>query len=165
MVESENRSSFRLGAHYDDLYKTTVLVNYTQKRLLTNNDITSFDIIVGDNLRYNFDYFIDKGYYWSIGFNSNYNTFDENVNLDFIRAIEMTDSQTDINSLNFQYAELTNQIYLQSFFKRTFLIGVGIEHKWKEYFSKTIGIDQNNEPRTVFDDTNYIGALGYIIYD
>ena len=53
VVESENRSSFRLGAHYDDLYKTAVLVNYTQKRLLTNNDITSFDIIVGDNLRYN----------------------------------------------------------------------------------------------------------------
>ena len=165
VVESENRSSFRLGAHYDDLYKTAVLVNYTQKRLLTNNDITSFDIIVGDNLRYNFDYFIDKGYYWSIGLNSNYNTFDENVNLDFIRAIEMTDAETDINSLNFQYAELTNQIYLQSFFKRTFLIGVGIEHKWKEYFSKTIGIDQNNEPRTVFDDTNYVGALGYVIYD
>ena len=92
MVESENKSSFRLSAHYDDLYKTAVLLNYTHKRLLTNNDITSFDFIVGDNLRYNFDYFIDKGYYWSIGLNSNYNTFEENVNLDFIRAIDMTDS-------------------------------------------------------------------------
>ena len=79
-------------------------------------------------------YFIDKGYYWSIGLNSNYNTFEENVNLDFIRTIDMTDS--DINSLNFQYAELTNQIYAQSFLKRTFLIGAGIEHKWKKYLSK-----------------------------
>ncbi len=163
VVESENKSSFRLSAHYDDLYKTAVLLNYTHKRLLSNNDITSFDFIIGDNLRYNFDYFIDKGYYWSIGLNSNYNMFEENVNLDFIKAIDMTDS--DINSLNFQYAELTNQIYLQSFLKRTFLIGAGIEHKWKKYLSKTIGIDQNNEPRTIFDDTNYFGTFGYVIYD
>lgn len=163
VVESENKSSFRLSAHYDDLYKTAVLLNYTHKRLLSNSDITSFDFIIGDNLRYNFDYFIDKGYYWSIGLNSNYNTFEENVNLDFIRAIDMTDS--DINSLNFQYAELTNQIYAQSFLKRTFLIGAGIEHKWKKYLSKTIGIDENNEPRTIFDDTNYFGTFGYVIYD
>lgn len=163
VVESENKSSFRLSAHYDDLYKTAVLLNYTHKRLLTNNDITSFDFIIGDNLRYNFDYFIDKGYYWSIGLNSNYNTFEENVNLDFIRAIEI--NAPDINSLNFQYSELTNQIYLQSFLKRTFLIGVGIEHKWKKYLSKTIGIDENNEPRTIFDNTNYFGTFGYFIYD
>lgn len=165
VTESENKTSLRLAAHYDDLYKTAVLVNFTRKRLLTNNDIASFDFIVGDHLRYNFDYFIDKGYYWSIGFNSNYNAFNENVSMDFINYNEPISNDNEINSLNFEYGELTNQIYLQTFFKRTFLLGVGVEQQWKEYLSKTIGIDENNEPRTVFDSTNYFSLLGYIMYD
>ena len=165
LTESENKTSLRLALHYDDLYKTAALINFTRKRLFTNNDITSFDFIVGDNLRYNFDYFIDKGYYWSIGFNSNYNDFNENVSIHFINSNEAVPNDNTINSLNFEYGELTNQIFLQTFIKRTFLIGVGGEHKWKEYLSKTIGIDENNEPRTVFDSTNYFSILGYIIYD
>lgn len=165
VTESENKSSIRLAAHYDDLYKTAVLVNFTRKRLLTNNDITSFDFIVGDNIRYNFDYFIDKGYYWSIGLNSNFNTFDENVSIDFISSSEETSNEGELNSLNFEYGELTSQIYLQTFFKRTFLIGIGVEQKWKRYLSKTIGVDENDEPRTVFDDTNYFSTFGYLIYD
>ncbi len=165
VTESENKSSIRLAAHYDDLYKTAVLVNFTRKRLFTNNDITSFDFIVGDNIRYNFDYFIDKGYYWSIGLNSNYNAFDENVSIDFINSFEEASNEGDLNSLNYEYGELTSQIYLQTFFKRTFLIGVGVEQKWKRYLSKTIGIDENDEPRTVFDDTNYFSTFGYLIYD
>lgn len=165
VTESENKSSFRLAAHYDDLYKTAVLVNFTHKRLFTNNDITSFDFIIGDNLRYNFDYFIDKGYYWSIGLNSNYNAFEENVSIDFVVPFQEVSGGSEINSLNFEYGELTNQIYLQTFFKRTFLLGVGGEHKWKQYLSKTIGIDEDDKPRTVFEDTNYFGAFGYVIYD
>lgn len=165
VTESKNKSSFRLAAHYDDLYKTAVLVNFTRKRLITNNDITSFDFIVGDNIRYNFDYFIDKGYYWSIGLNSNLNAFDENVAMNFISSAETVPLENEINSLNFEYKELTNQIFLQTFFKRTFLLGVGGEHKWKEYLSKTIGIDENDEPRTVFENTSYLSFLGYLIYD
>ena len=70
--ESDSRSQLRLAAHYDDLYRTAALINITRKRLFTNNDIASFDFIVGDNLRYNFNYYIDKGFYWSIGLNSRY---------------------------------------------------------------------------------------------
>jgi NTE family protein len=40
-----------------------------------------------------------------------------------------------------------------------------VEQKWKEYVSKTIGIDENNEPRTVFDNTNYLGLFGYVTFD
>ena len=165
LTESENKTSLRLALHYDDLYKTAALINFTRKRLFTNNDITSFDFIVGDNLRYNFDYFIDKGYYWSIGFNSNYNDFNENVSIHFINSNEAVPNDNTINSLNFEYGELTNQLFLQTFFKKTYLLGVGMEQKWKEYLSKTIGIDENNEPRTVFDNTNYLSAFGYMTFD
>lgn len=165
LTESENKTSLRLALHYDDLYKTAALINFTRKRLFTNNDITSFDFIVGDNLRYNFDYFIDKGYYWSIGFNSNYNDFNENVSIHFINSNEETPDDNTINSLNFEYGELTNQLFLQTFFKRTYLLGIGLEQKWKEYLSKTIGIDENDEPRTVFEDTNYLSTFGYLTFD
>ncbi|RLD60548.1 MAG: patatin, partial [Bacteroidetes bacterium] len=117
------------------------------------------------NLRYNFDYFIDKGYYWSLGLNSNYNSFDENVSIDFIAFNDINPENTELNSLNFEYGELTNQFYLQTFFKRIFLLGIGAEHKWKDYQSKTIGIDEDDIPRTVFEDTNYFGAFGFIEFD
>ena len=165
IMESESKISLRLSAHYDDLYKTGILVNVTRKRLITNNDITSIDFIVGENLRYNFDYFIDKGYYWSLGLNSNYNSFDENVSIDFIAFNDINPENTELNSLNFEYGELTNQFYLQTFFKRIFLLGIGAEHKWKDYQSKTIGIDEDDIPRTVFEDTNYFGAFGFIEFD
>ena len=43
-----------------------------QKQLLLKNDVLSMDFILGDNTRYNFDYYIDKGFYWSVGINSKY---------------------------------------------------------------------------------------------
>ena len=165
IMESESKISLRLGVHYDDLYKTAILANITRKRLFTNNDITSFDFIVGDNLRYNFNYFIDKGYYWSLGLHSNYNAFDENVALSFVTQDNVTSESTDLNSLNFEYTELTNQFYLQTFFKRVFLLGIGAEHKWKYYKTETIGIDEDEIPQTIFEDTNYFSTFGYVVFD
>jgi len=165
LIESESKTQLRLGAHYDGLFKTALLVNITTKRLITNNDIASFDFIIGDKIRYNFDYFIDKGYYWSIGLKSFYTNFDENVPLDFVFPGEIPPTNSAINQISFDYGHLTNQVYLQTFFKRKFLLGIGAEHKWVQYISKTIGIDENNNPRTVFDDTNYFSAFGYVSFD
>ena len=167
IMESESKTSLRLGVHFDDLYKTAILANITRKRLFTNNDITSFDFIVGDNLRYNFNYFIDKGYYWSLGLNSNYNTFDENVSLEFVTQpqAQPNSEESDLNRINFEYSELTNQFYVQTFFKRIFLLGIGAEHKWKYYKTGTIGIDEDEILQTVFEDTNYFSAFGYVIFD
>jgi len=167
ITESESKLLLRLGVHYDDLYKTAILANITRKRLFTNNDITSLDLMVGDNLRYNFNYFIDKGYYWSLGLNSGYNAFNENVSLEFVTPAQaqQNSEDPDINSLNFEYNELTNQFYLQTFFKRIFLLGIGAEHKWKYYKTETIGIDEDEIPQTVFEDTNYFSAFGYVIFD
>ena len=165
LIESDSKSLLRLSAHYDDLYKTTFLTNITRKRLITNNDIISLDFIIGDKIRYNFDYYIDKGYYWSIGVNSNYSNFDENVALEFVFPEGDLGTNEELNQINFDYGQLTNQIYVETLFKRMFLIGAGGEHKWIEYISKTIGIDEDDNPRTVFDDTNYFSAYGYMIFD
>jgi len=54
--ETDVNAFLKLGVHYDDLYKSGALVNLTKKQLLFKNDVGSLDFIVGDNVRYNFEY-------------------------------------------------------------------------------------------------------------
>ncbi len=163
--ENPSRLQLRLGAHYDDLYRTGVLINVTRKRLLTNNDIASFDFVVGDNLRYNFNYYIDKGYYWSVGFNSVFNYFGKNVPVEFLVSESLSQENTQLNLIDLEYGDLTNQLYFETLFQRSFLLGLGAEHKWLRYLSETIGIDDNQNPRTIFEDTNYVSTYGYLVFD
>ncbi|NNL81416.1 MAG: patatin-like phospholipase family protein, partial [Flavobacteriaceae bacterium] len=79
LKQNENSAFIKLGVHYDDLYNSAALLNLTKKRLLFSNDALSLDVILGDNVRYNFDYFLDKGFYWSIGLRSRYNEFHKNI--------------------------------------------------------------------------------------
>jgi len=62
VTENPVKANLRLGAHYDQLYKSGVLLNYYHKNILLKNDALSFDLVVGDNLRYNLDYFVDNGF-------------------------------------------------------------------------------------------------------
>lgn len=164
--ESNSKMLLRIAAHYDDLYRTAALLNITRKRLLTNNDVASFDFIIGDNIRYNFNYYIDKGFYWSLGFNSFLNKFNKNVSVDFF-----TNNESDIipstrlNQIDLNYLELTNQFFVETLFKRSYLIRLGAEHKWLKYVSETIGLDENNNPRTLFDNTHYFSTYGTLRFD
>ena len=75
LIEDPNKSYMRLGAHYDNLYKTSALINVTYKNIFSKDDVTSLDFIFGDNVRYDLQYFVDKGPYWSFGINSRYDSF------------------------------------------------------------------------------------------
>ncbi len=165
LIESDSRNLLRLGTHYDNLYRTAALINITRKRLFTNNDIASFDFVVGDNLRYNFNYYIDKGFYWSIGLNSRYSFFEKDVQIDFISPEMISEPNLQLNKLQLKYGDVTNQLYVETLFRRSFLLGAGVEHKWLRYLSETIGIDENNNPRTIFENTNYFSTYGYLKYD
>ncbi|WP_347373460.1 patatin-like phospholipase family protein [Aequorivita sp. Q41] len=164
--ENNSRMLLRFGAHYDDLYNAAALINITRKRLFTNNDIASLDLIVGDNLRYNFNYYIDKGFYWSVGFNSSYNYFENNVGLEYVSFDrDSSEGAVQLNKILLNYSDFTNQIYVETLFQRIFTVGVGAEHKYIRYLSETIGIDNKNLPRTVFESTNYYSTFGFLKYD
>ncbi|MDH5412865.1 MAG: patatin-like phospholipase family protein, partial [Flavobacteriaceae bacterium] len=77
LKEEEEYSYLQFGIHYDDLYKTGGLINYTTKHAIFKNDLLSADLILGDNIRYNIDYFIDNGFHWSYGIKTRYNKFDK----------------------------------------------------------------------------------------
>jgi len=163
--ESSNKMLLRLGLHYDELYKSSALVNLTRKSLLFANDVASIDLIVGDNLRYNFNYYLDKGYYWSVGINSRYNTFDENIDLNAIRNIEGSDDLPGLRELEVEFQDFTNQLYVQTLFQQVFSFGVGLEHKYLKFSSTTFNDLENNTDEIVFDNSHYASAFGYLNYD
>ena len=161
--ENETTTFLKLGLHYDDLYKSAALVNLTQKRLLFDNDVASIDLVFGDNVRYNFEYFIDKGFYWSIGLKSRYNQFDRNINAELLLE-ETQIATTGINKLDVQLRDQTNQFYLQTLFRKDFALSIGAEHKRLNIKSETITINDETD-EFVFENTDYFSVFGTLTLD
>lgn len=156
LIENPVKTYLKFGLHYDGLYKSAVLINLTNKKTLFKNDIASFDLIIGDNIRYNLDYYVDNGYNLSVGFKSQLNQFNKNVTKQII------DFSTDpmANSLNIDFLDFTNQLYFQSIFAQKFLVGIGLEHKYLDINSETL-----SSTNPVIDRSNYGSVFGYMKYD
>ena len=157
LKESSDNATLSLGAHYDFLYKSGVLVNYSQKHLFRKNDLFSLDLILGDNLRYNLNYFVDNGFYISFGFRSRYNHFRSSSKFKPVLSQFPTLSNIDL-----KYTDFTNQVYVQTTFDRKFALGLGVEHKHLKASTETI-ITSGNE--TVIDNSEYFNAYGYLKLD
>lgn len=161
--ESASRTSLKLGVHYDGLYKSAALINVTHKRILMKNDMASIDFILGDNVRYDFEYHIDKGFYWSIGVKSRYNTFSKDVSARLLLS-ESELENTSLNKIDVELEDQTNQFYLQTMFRKDFRLRIGAEHKHLKFDSETFLEDINDE-ETVFENSNYLGLFGNLKYD
>ncbi|WP_426062332.1 patatin-like phospholipase family protein [Flavobacterium sp. DSP2-3-1] len=155
--ENPTKTYLKFGLHYDNLFKSGVLVNLTRKKTLFKNDIASLDIILGDNFRYNLDYYIENGFNLSFGFKSHYNQFNRNVAKEISST---TFNNPDINSVNIDFTDFTNQAYFQSLFVQKFLIGGGVELKFLKIKSETLA---NVDP--IIDNSNYLSLFGYMKYD
>ena len=163
LKENDIKTYLRLGIHYDDLYKSAALVNLTKKRFLFDNDVASLDIILGDNVRYNFEYFIDKGFDWSIGLKSRFNQFHKNVSAQLF----LDNNQQTINGVNKLDVELqdqTNQIYFQTLFRKDFAFSIGGEHKRLKIKSETV-IDNVDDDELIFENTDYLSVFGALKFD
>jgi NTE family protein len=157
LKENPTDSFLKFGLHYDGLYKSAVLVNLTHKKTFFKNDVTSLDVILGDNFRYNFDYYIENGYNISLGFKSFLNQFNRNIegqisNLNF--------EDLGINSLNVDLFDFTNQLYFQTMFLQRFLIGGGLEYKYLNIDSKTL-----TNTGSKIDRSDYLSVFARLKYD
>lgn len=115
VTEDEARHFVKFGLHYDEVFKTGLLLNYSAKRLLFKNSNLSLDVIVGDKPRYYLNYFIDNGYIPGLGFYSSGMSFD----------------LKDANNYNVdKWKWLRNEIYIQSTWKDKFAIGGGLSHDY-----------------------------------
>ena len=157
LKESKEDANLKLGIHYDLLYRSGILANYNQKHLLTKNDLFSMGVVLGDNLRYNLNYFVDNGFYISYGFRSRYNHFRANSKFKPIISQYPT-----VSNINLKYTDFTNQIFFQTTFNRKFALGGGLEQKYINATTETI---QVNNVETTFDNSNYFNLFGYIKLD
>lgn len=155
--ENPTKTYLKFGLHYDNLFKSGVLVNLTRKKAIFKNDVAALDIILGDNIRYNFDYYIENGFNLSFGFKSSFNQFNRNVAKEISPSLL---SKPDISSINVDYNDITNQVYFQSLFVQKFLIGGGVEHKYLRIKSETLA---NVDP--LIDNSNYLSLFAYMKFD
>lgn len=166
IFESEQNTQLRFGIHYDQLYKTSFLANLTKKSFFLTNDIISLDLIIGDNLRYNFDYYIDKGRYWSIGVSSRYNQFDDDVNFEFIQRKVGVENYLNLNKVRLKNKDFTNRIFVETFLTQGFKFGVGAEYKFIEATTETFIQDPEvNEAQTIIEKNNLFSTYSYVKFD
>ncbi|GGK23734.1 patatin [Yeosuana aromativorans] len=161
--ESSKTTFLKAGVHYDKLYKSSALLNITKKRWLMKNDVASLDLILGDNIRYNLEYYIDNGFYWSVGFKSRYNEFNKNILAQSILTPEQLTAM-NVNKLDVTLKDFTNQFYLQTLFRKDFSLTLGAEQKYLKITSETILTNTNNE-ETTFEKSNYYSLFGKLKFD
>lgn len=161
--ENEGTTFLKLGLHYDDFYKSAALINVTKKRLFLPNDVASLDVILGDNVRYNFEYFIDKGFYWSIGVKSRFNQFHKNVSANLLLD-ESQQMANGVSKLDVKLQDQTNQFYLQTLFRNDFAFSLGAEHKRLKIKSETLLSEPLGED-VIFENTDYFSAFGTLKID
>lgn len=158
LSENTIKTFLKFGLHYDGLYKSAALANFTNKKILFKNDVALLDVGLGDNIRYNFDYYIDNGFYWSFGIKSRFNSFARGIKTDFSNGNLL--SQLSLKTININFSDLTNQAYLQTVFIQKFLIGAGLEHKYLNIIS------ENLEPtNSIIERSSYASVFGYMKYD
>ncbi|MGS4346049.1 patatin-like phospholipase family protein [Myroides odoratus] len=166
LVENPTKRYLKLGVHYDGLYKSAALVNVTQKNLLMKSDIASLDVAVGDNVRYNFNYFVDNGFYWSVGINSKYNQFGHDLRFKMLLKDDHFEIPSDIDleslpaKFNVDYKDLENRLVFQTFYQQKFLLAVGLEHRYFDIKSNTLNIKES-----MFDRSTYLGGFANFTFD
>ncbi len=161
ITENDVSSYLRLGIHYDNLYKTGMLVNFTSKHLLTKNDYLSADLVIGDNFRYNIDYFLDNGFNWSFGLNSRYDSFGLRIYTSFTSGEEGGEDYG--LRLPVVYTDFSTQFFLQTTFKNKMALRIGAEHQFlKSYIEEIV----NDEVHKVFiDNSNYFNVFAKAVFD
>ncbi|MCD0470120.1 patatin-like phospholipase family protein [Flavobacterium sp. JAS] len=157
LKENPTQTFLKLGLHYDGLYKSGILLNLTHKKTFLKNDVTSLDIILGDNFRYDLNYYVENGFNISFGFRSRLNQFNRNVTTSISN---LTGANPNINLINVDFLDLTNQAYFQTIFVQKFLMGGGAEYKYLKINSPTLSNTEN-----IIDKSSYLSLFGYLKYD
>jgi len=150
--ENDIKTFLSAGLHYDLVYKTGVLLNYNHKKLLFANDELALDFVVGDDIRYNLQYFIDNGFLLSYGFTSRFNSFESNVLF----------NENNLNKINVEYSDFTNRIFAQTTINKRTAFGFGLELINLKISSDTF---LTNDEETIFDDSNYLNSFGFLRID
>ncbi len=161
LIENNVSTYLQFSIHYDNLYKTGILVNVTKKHAIFKNDFLSADFIIGDNFRYNIDYFLDNGFNWSFGLNTRYNSFKDDINSVLLPQGSV---EQDLGvKIPVYYKDFTTQLFLQTTFTNKIALRIGAEDKYLNVYYKEI---INNETvKKYIDKSNYINVFAKATFD
>ena len=142
VTEDDTRFFLKFGLHYDEIFKTGLLLNATAKRLLFRNSTVSLDIVVGDQPRYYFNYFIDNGYIPGLG------VYASGMSLDL---------KDEAGNIFEKWNWFRSEVFLQSIWRDKYAVGAGIS---SDYFdSKITGTTGYNNSQ------NFLNAYAFIKSD
>jgi NTE family protein len=159
LKERLNKASMGLGFHYNELYKINVLLNFKNKRIFNNNDLISSDIIGGNFMRYNFDYFMDNGFKLSWGIHSDFHQLSHRINVQDL----FKEENYSINKLDFNYLQQTNNFYFQGNLNHFIYLKMGLQHQYKTLF--TYVFSSQNDEAYYFGKNHYFGNFASINID
>lgn len=142
VTEDDTRFFLKFGLHYDEIFKTGLLLNATAKRLLFQNSTVSLDLIVGDQPRYYFNYFIDNGYIPGFG------VYASGMSLDL---------KNEDGNIYDQWNWFRNEVFIQSIWRDKYAVGGGLSNDYFE--SKPAGTSSYSDPE------NYVNAYLFIKSD
>lgn len=154
--EKKKQQSLKLGLHYDDLFKTGLLLNYTTNRLLFKNSELSFDLILGDFPRFQFNYFLDNGVYPGFGISSSYKRIETGINTVMIGKEEPN------FLIDYKFDEILNRAYFQSTLWEKYALGAGLEHQYLQIKTKNLPY---SDPFRKIEDSYFLNLYGYLKAD
>lgn len=125
-TEDPAKLFLKFGLHYDEIFKTGLLLNASAKRFLFKNSDLTLDIVIGDHPRYYLKYFVDNGYIPGFGINSS------GMSLDLKN--KFADTKDTWNWFR-------NEIFIQSILNDRYAFGGGLSY---DYFESRNNLIPNN---------------------
>lgn len=122
-TEDPTKLFLKFGLHYDEVFRTGLLLNASAKRLLFKNSDLSLDVVIGDQPRYYLKYFVDNGYIPGFGINSS------GMSLDLKNKLsDVTDS----------WNWFRNEIFIQTIWNDRYAFGGGLSYDYFDSQSNLI---------------------------
>jgi NTE family protein len=132
--------------------KGSVSQHTRKKNAFKKNDLASLDIILGDNFRYNLDYYIENGF----NISSVLNRITINL-IEILPEISPTLQQI-VNTINVDFSDCNKSVYFQPYLFKNF------DRRWirNKIFSKSETLANADR---IIDRSNYFSIFSYVKYD
>ena len=115
LVENPSMTQLRLGLHYDDDFKTALLLNFTQRNFLIKNSKLSADFAVSDNPRFLVSYLLDFGLIPTVGLKFRGNRFETRLYENLVPTDQL------------DYRDYSLDIFIQSTLRDALAVGGGLQ--------------------------------------
>lgn len=158
ILDKGANKQLRLGFHYDNIYKSSFLINITRQNTFFKNSSFSLDLILGDKFRYDLNYLVDRGGRWGIGFNARlrYNSLDFSLPQPIF-----IDSTLSVTNIQFDFIDISNEPYLHLLSSPVFATGLAFELK---YFRNKAKLARNFQSDYAFSNEKSTSLIPSIFF-